>query len=268
VWLQRIASWGVTIFGPWVLPGRSTRFETADREMWAEMERRWRELVGPFDDFAIVARRQSGRAGFSLLLINGEVPVGFVRVRPGLDQTSDGEAAALRILGGPRALSFQVPEVLGAGRVADWAYLVSSPLTGAPHRAPRNPPIATVLDEMQRALAAMPRPPGTPEGWVPIHGDLTPWNLRLTADGDLVLLDWEQVRWGPEGADELLYQAAEVALGWRSNVTTGHPDAARFWLTRPTGSIEDVSLTKILNEVLWKGPNPHTSKAPESGLRI
>jgi thymidylate kinase len=268
IWMQRTARLGVGICGPWILPGRSTRFEPPDHRVWAEMLRHWRELLGPFDDLAIVARRQSNRRGFSLLLIREAQPVGFVRVRPGLDPTSDGEATALRLLRESPPLSFHVPEILGAGCVADWGYVISSPLTGAPHRPLRNLQLVAILEELQRALEALPRPLGTPDSWVPMHGDLTPWNLRLTSDGRLMLLDWERAGWGPEGADELLYQAAEVALGWRSNVTGGHPDAARFWLTLPPGGIEDESLTKVLNDVARKRPSGQISNAPESRLPI
>lgn len=250
IWLQRLAWWAVGLLGPGILPGRAIPFEPPDLEVWAELQKRWTEQLGPFDELAVVERRQSKRPGLGLLLMSEGEPIAFVRARQGLDPATDGEVTASRLLRDRRPRVFRVPGILALGQVGDWGYVASSPLPPAPHRPPREPPLAAIIEEIQHGLDALPRPDGTPGGWVPIHGDLTPWNLRLLSDGTLVLLDWERVGWGPRGADELLYHASEVALGWRAGVGVGDHDAARFWQSRSSESIEDEVLNKVLDEVV------------------
>ncbi len=142
--------------------------------------------------------------------------------------------------------------------------------TGAPFRVPRVLAEAAAGGWQARALQALPRfhaapvldaaalrrvaaaiaevtPPGQRPagrtGWVAIHGDLTPWNLRQ-ADGGLWLLDWERCGWGPSDADELYYRLAELSLSTAGAAELGAAaaaalpgrdleDAARFWLGHP-----------------------------------
>ena len=47
-----------------------------------------------------------------------------------------------------------------------------------------------------------------PDGLVGAHGDLTPWNLRTTADGEQVLFDWEHRTFAPDGYDLVRYLLA------------------------------------------------------------
>ncbi|MGH8873660.1 MAG: phosphotransferase family protein [Acidimicrobiia bacterium] len=180
-------------------------------------------------------RRQANRSGQAVLLVRGGQPIAFVRVRRGLDPETDPEVKSLRLLRESRPRTFRIPEVLAAGRVKDWGYVALSALPVALHRPPRRPALEAIIEEIQTGLEALPRPDGTPRLWVPMHGDLTPWNLRRLPDGDLVLLDWERAGWGPPGADQLLYQASEVAFGWRSVRPSSNLEAVRFWQGRIAG---------------------------------
>ncbi len=62
-----------------------------------------------------------------------------------------------------------------------------------------------LVADIAESLAGCPVPTGTPPGAVPMHGDLTPWNLRRDAAGALLLFDWEHATWGPPDADLIRY---------------------------------------------------------------
>jgi aminoglycoside phosphotransferase (APT) family kinase protein len=84
-----------------------------------------------------------------------------------------------------------------------------------------------------------------------MHGDFTPWNLRQNG-GHLSLIDWESVEWGPPLGDQVLYEAASLALSRRSPSRSFNSEAAGFWLERfePAENSRDARLTKRLREVL------------------
>jgi hypothetical protein len=85
------------------------------------------------------------------------------------------------------------------------------------HRPARWDPgrLRQVAADVSRALN-LPRPPHVPSHWLPIHGDLVPWNLREDEQGQLWLLDWEDADWGPPFADVVRFIVAYYSLGWRS----------------------------------------------------
>lgn len=128
-----------------------------------------------------------------------------------------------------------------------------APLPAGLHRAPSNPPLQHVLLEVREALAGIPRAPEVPAGWLPMHGDFAPWNLRSTRAGGLFLIDWENAGWGPPAADEAFYLATAVALD-EGPVPRGiPPEAACFWrdrlIERP-GNARDLRLATSLRSVL------------------
>jgi hypothetical protein len=108
-------------------------------------------------------------------------------------------------------------------------------LTPQLHRAPRNPPLGLITAEIQRALASLPRADGTPAHWQPIHGDFAPWNLRRVTSGRLVLINWEDVSWGPPGADEVFYRATQSALGLAAAPATAYEEGVAYGSSRSTG---------------------------------
>lgn len=83
--------------------------------------------------------------------------------------------------------------------------------------------------EVARALNRLDSPEAIPRHWKPMHGDLTPWNLRQSGH-NLFLLDWEDWSWGPPEADLVLYRAAEAALQGIVPARRKHQEAVDYWL--------------------------------------
>ena len=119
-----------------------------------------------------------------------------------------------------------------------------------PHRPPRNPPLARIVEDLQDRLAPVLDGRAVPSHWRPMHGDLTPWNLRRVCPWALWLLDWEEVGWGPPGADEVYYSAtASVLLGARPRTECNDAEAVRFWQRR-VGSRPSGDFDRVLNDAL------------------
>ena len=230
------AAWA-RVLGPGVLPGPAERWTPPlDAGEWGRLLETFRREAAPFDAFAVLERRQPHRAGMALLLFDRGAPAAFVKLRPlpagGLDREADALARLARAA--PRA--FAAPAVLARGAAGGWGWLAASALPG-PHRVPRDPRLDEVTADVRRALARLARPPLAPPHWEPMHGDLTPWNLRETPGGALLLYDWERAGWGPPGADEVLYRSAALALGAgprRAEACPREcwPEAARYWAAR------------------------------------
>ena len=229
--LQRVA-WMVTrLVGPRALPGRAMRW-TPDvpADVWHTITEQLHRAVGPFDAFAGYDRLQASRSGFALLLLRAGAPIAFVKLRVGDSASMENEHHAVELVSryGPR--SFRVPRPLARGSSDGWHFLALEALAPGLHRPPRRPPIDVITGEIQAALATLERPRGTPEDWRPMHGDFAPWNLRRTGSGELVLVDWEDAAWGPAGADEVFYQAAQAALGLEAAPASPHGEAVDYWL--------------------------------------
>src|SRR5690606_20954278 len=96
-----------------------------------------------------------------------------------------------------------------------------------------------IVTEIDSALGSWPRGPDVPPHWRPMHGDLTPWNLRETM-GRLFLIDWEHVKWAPPHADNILYRVAAAATGVSRRLAPWIPnldsvEAIRYWILRAEG---------------------------------
>jgi hypothetical protein len=223
-------------------------------EVWQELIDRWRRDLGPFEDFAVCERPQIRRSGFALLLLSSGRPRAFVKVRQNGAAALGKESSATRQVWEARPHSFSVPEPLGLGRIADWDYFAMAPVLEANHRAPRNPPLSTVVSEIDDALASLPRNPAIPGQWRPMHGDLTPWNLRELPDGRLILFDWEDAAWGPPQADMVLYRCTDAAVRNRYRGVPDAGEAARYWLSviaeREDGTARDRRLDRSLRRAL------------------
>ncbi len=88
-----------------------------------------------------------------------------------------------------------------------------------------------------------------------MHGDLTPWNLRVRRDGGVTLVDWEDAGWGPPQADAVLLHASRRALFGVAPPALSR-EAADFWLQRiadrPPDRVDDrlhLALTAALREI-------------------
>ena len=253
LWAQRAARVGVAMFGPRVLPGRSSPWVPMSELEWSELSDAWRRDLGTFDDVAGYNRLQLSRGGFALLLLQRGSPVAFVKLRHHDCGGLWNEMRALEAVWKYRPRAFQVPEPFRSGTAAGWCYLASAPLLTSVHRPPRNPPVVAILREVVAALAGLPRPAETPDHWRPMHGDFAPWNLRQLRGGSLVLIDWEDAGWAPPGADEVLYGAASAALAFTPAARCDAHEAVQFWRERVVAHPEtarDQRLTGALLQAL------------------
>jgi hypothetical protein len=251
MWLHRLAWTLVSFFGPGILPGHSNIWAPPlDVEVWEQLCLLWRAELGSFDSMAVVRRTQSERSGFMVLLLERGSAVAFVKVGRGGESGILGEAYILDLVQRSRPKSFSAPCCLGAGAIGEWRYLALSPLPAGPHRPPPHPPLTEIAHEIQGALSALPHSVGDSNHWRPMHGDMTPWNLRCAANRGLFLFDWEDARWGPPGADEVLYQAAAVALGLARPGPVDAAEAIAYWESeisrRPAVSKRDRRLKRAL----------------------
>lgn len=166
-------------------------------------------------------------------MIGGGLPVGFAKIRLGDDPAIAAEAHALEQVERSAPTIFSVPTLLDHGEVDGWSYLVTSPLPPGRHRMLRPAPVPETADEIAWALSGLARPEGVPTHWRPMHGDLTPWNLRATSQGTW-LIDWETAGWGPHHADEVLYRAVAAGLGRPvpGSAPADVAEAVDFWVGR------------------------------------
>jgi len=250
------AAWAlVSLFGPRVLPGGARPWTPpVPAQTWDELCASWREQTGPFDSFAVYQRVQRERGGVAVLLLHEGNPTAFVKLRSDGATELEHELLVLRALWEYRPRSFVVAEPLGTGHVGGWSYLAMSALPARRHRPPNGPPIGLIAREIEAALAGLPRPESVPAHWRPMHGDLTPWNLRRLADGRLVLFDWETAAWGPPQADEVLYRATAEASGGQPAGTSDAVEAIDYWIDRVVGrrvrGMRDQRLIKALAATL------------------
>jgi glycosyltransferase involved in cell wall biosynthesis len=256
---HRVALLATSIFGPRVLPGRSSVWTPPmPPDVWENLQACWRREVGEFDSMAIYERVQVHRPGLALLLLRHDEPVAFVKLRQVVGTDVRREAAALEALAKYGPSTFFVPNMLGAGSVASWHYVSVEPIPGRRHKVVSHPPIELIAREIRVALADLPKPEGTPSHWVPMHGDLTPWNLRELADRRIVLTDWEESGWGPPGADEILYRATASASLGEASGRSDDLEAIEFWekevCRRPTNHERDRRLEESLARALRSMP--------------
>lgn len=214
-------------------------------ESWAALLRSLRARGFPVTTVALHTRTQSERNGFSMLLIESTGVTAFVRVAelPVLDA----ECRALSLLETAQPGSFAFPRLLMRDTCGALSIAAYSVVLSGFHRPARRPPLGEIVSDIQRALAPLPRPQGTPLHWMPIHGDLTPWNLR-ECHGTVSLVDWEAVGWGPPHADEVLYAAAARALRLPEPGVSWDEEAVTFWVSRlrQPQSTRDATLHKAL----------------------
>jgi glycosyltransferase involved in cell wall biosynthesis len=236
-----------------------------DLETWAGLEACWRSEIGEFDGMAVYERVQAHRPGLALLLMRKDRPVAFVKLRRDGGEELRAEARALEALAKYGPTTFQVPALRSAGSFAGWHYVAVDPIPTKPHRAANRPPIQLIAREIDSALADLPRPPGTPDHWRPMHGDLTPWNLRQMPNQQIVLTDWEESGWGPPEADEVLYRATAAASRNEPAGVSSASEAIDFWerqiRERPTSDKRDRKLEESLAMTLASMRRPRSQQA-------
>jgi thiamine kinase-like enzyme len=206
------------------------------RQVWQEIQevvrRRNTALSGEWLHFSSQWDKQ--RSSFLGLSVEGS-PELFLTI-----EKHDGHARALSRSAG----SYRVPSCRRSFHYEGWSVREFEPLPQF-HRPARWDPtrIRQVADDVSETLQ-LARQLDIPSHWLPMHGDLVPWNLREDKGGQLWLLDWEDAGWGPPFADVVRFIVAYHSLGWRSphqiarhvrSSLAGEPrevlhEVAQFWL--------------------------------------
>lgn len=229
-WVQRLAWELVTWLGPRALPGRSRPWEPPfGDETWISLIQQWQERLGSYDGIAVYQRSQPGRSGFGVLLLQRGDPISFIKIRRG-SEVGERERRVLEVVRDARPRWFSAPLPMAEGWIDGWHWLAMSAIPPEIHRVPVDPPLKEIVQDIEESLACLPRNPGVPEDWKPMHGDLAPWNLRQLSSGRLVLLDWERAGYGPPGADRVYYVASESAVGGFCPPATRDRSAVAYWL--------------------------------------
>lgn len=230
--LQEVTDRYISILGARMLPGRTAELDVPlDARAWGGLLENLRRVVSGFDEMAVYSQWQGARSGFALLLLRHGIATHFVKLKAGDHAGFDNEATALREVERCGPTVFDVPRLVGRGRIGELDWLATTAMTGRMHRPAPSISLDSVCGEIDRCLRDWPRPAGVPSGYHPMHGDLTPWNLRQISDGRLALIDWEDVRWAPLGADAVYYWALARAMGLRCVVSAEllTQEAAEFW---------------------------------------
>lgn len=252
--LGHVGIWAsLRLVGPRLL-GRSAATEvlTLPRSLWEH----WRDRFGPFDHVGLYTQPQRSRSGRCVLLLRGGTPVAFVKLRSDPDPL-EREHTALAWLAAHPAGAFRAPVPLGCGSAGDLHWLAQAPLPPRPHRSASPATLAAVASAVPAALSgALPDRPPRP-GWEPMHGDLSPWNVRRPLPGAVHVVDWERLGWGPPAADATLLRAiVQVLAGRRAADRLDLPttaEAAAFWLEEVTArpsTDHDAPVNQRLDAVL------------------
>lgn len=174
-----------------------------DRDRTARIITAAVERIGePVDGLVWLLPPGSHERRFGVLLLVGDTPVAHVRIRAD-DRESAGPRPAIAI--GERS-GVEWPLVLDRWTDGELRCELTTALDVGRH-SPARLSTATLLDVVDDLADALV-PTATAADGAPMHGDLTPWNLRSTADGRLLLFDWEHAGFGPPDADLVRYLAA------------------------------------------------------------
>jgi aminoglycoside phosphotransferase (APT) family kinase protein len=152
--------------------------------------------------------------------------------------------------------------MLAHGLFEDHHYQLFSALPNGPKRQPPPDPelIASVVDELQEKLDSIPRRAHSAAHHVMGHGDFSHRNLRLAADGQLWLFDWEYAGWSPRLADETRYWA--TWFGARVWPRVGRDSTRMLDMLRRRGTDEE-----ILEAVCWPEHNLPIEQALRNAIQ-
>lgn len=236
----------VGLIGPRAVPGSGTSpFLEAQRPDLVNAISLLEGRFGAWDATAVYVARDPTIETWSLLLIRGGEPFMWIRRRPIAEiEKSKREVAALRLIETSSPASFTAPRIVDElSTDASALTAMATVMTGLHH--PADPlDLELLTGSISRSLEGLARPGSTPESWVPCHGDLTPWNLRQRRGGKLVIVDWEEVMWGPPGCDFVLFRSTSRVLG----TSAGEPDdwkspafeeSRRFWISEWARRLDD-----------------------------
>lgn len=245
--LQWAQYYAAAVLGPRAIPGERVEWEPPGGAA------RWQELIASlpaFDDLALYERPQASRTGLAAVLLRQGDPVGFLKLREDPGEL-DREHRAMAAFAEGLPQTFRVPRILDRGETAGWHWMMIEAMPSRPASSARGVELPRLVAEVQSHLEpVLPRALDVPEHWRPMHGDLTPWNLRRCGPGLPWLIDWEDASWAPPGADLVYYAAtSDVVLGSSTPADPGRSEAAEFWLERlagRSGDDHDAALTARL----------------------
>lgn len=269
VYAANYAVWGlVAAFGPWMLRSarRTWRPPMAD-DGWQGLLQQWREALGPFDGVAVYQRPQASRPGLGLLLLHADRALAFVKVHRG--SRSEVTWQVLTAFDERPSSRFNVPRPLSRGSYEDWQWLAMSPMPSLPHRPARHPELPAIIAEIQERVGATVQRGDAPGHWEPMHGDLTPWNLRRLGRQGLWLLDWDEAGWGPPMADQVYYEATASLFGGGHPQPAGAKDEAiAFWrgkvAQRSSGDVDRVNNVVLVAILEGTSTDPRGGEASGS----
>ena len=222
--IQWLAWLWVRTVGPRLLPGPR---ESIDRSYYLDVLAatglRFRSDVA----VACYRRRDAVRTGDTFIAHDGASSV-LVKVRDDAAALAAEQQMLEKVLrSSPRA--FSVPPPLGHGLLSDGrGWSAQKMIFSAPHR-PCTQVTADLLADLARVLdgAVAPAPTAHPT-WLPAHGDLTPWNVRLDVRGRVWIFDWEDAGLAPPGTDAAYFSAALGLIRPRSPMPQVSPEVADY----------------------------------------
>lgn len=217
------------VFGPRILPGRRVVLQIPE---WEELTASWRDVVGPVRSVARYQRKDP-RAGMLLLLMREKQGPLVVKVR------EDGsgilnEQRLLHAMQGQDLRGVRVPRPVGFGTTsAGLTWAAQEFVFDRPHRPVYhldNRQLGVLTRSIAQAFDQLGLTSSRRDGWVPAHGDVTPWNLRRDHTGAVWLLDWEDAGYLPPGADEAYFRLTSSTLcGTQPGPMS--PEAGSYWRT-------------------------------------
>jgi hypothetical protein len=233
--------------------GRTLQTRKWPTEVNAEWWRHWiadivQPIVGRVNCFAIALLE--ARQAVLLMDEHGH-SMGFAKIWhcSTIPEAQTSEALILDALQKDPPTSFRVPRMLAHGVFEDHLYQLFSALPDGPKRQPPHDPalIAAVVDELQAKLDSLPGMDHAAHH-VMGHGDFSHRNLRLAADGQLWLFDWEYAGWSPRLADETRYWTTWFGAGLWPRV--GRDSTRILAMLRQRGTDAE-----ILEAVCWPEHN-------------
>lgn len=223
----------IKTLGPRLLPGRSDVIDIPETaEIAAQLG------YGSHGLFSVASfRRRDPRSGLTYVA-RGRSKSMLIKIRDA-GQSLALEQDLLRAVQELRPRTFDAPRPISVGRLADGrSWSAQEMVFRAPHRACRRLPPG-FEEELATVLATHPQLRSNDHlDWLPAHGDLSPWNLRIDHRGKLWLYDWEDAGTAPAGADRAYFEAALGVLG-RRRMRAVNPDGAAYWAEKVRQRLAD-----------------------------
>lgn len=243
---HRLTWQAVRSFGAWAVPGQTiTNLSEVDAAGLEESAEEVKSMHGPIDSVIVYVARDPLVRTWSFLLLRAGMPSLWVKRRDATESARlHHEANALRLTAN-YPTPFQHPHVVDVSETTNHAYLTTTSLPLTIRKPAAVSDLGSLTESISAALRGLPKPSDCPPEWRPSHGDLTPWNLRAShARSHVVLVDWEDAKWAPPGADLVLYRVTSTVLGlkagtaaeWRSR---DYSEAREWWLREWTDRLND-----------------------------